>query len=93
MTVRTTVGKLGFKVYAEFPLGPFTYDFAFPKLRLLIEIDSKRWHSGYARKQRDKRKTANAAQHGWALVRLAVGDNLDTRAELAVKDRASQLGM
>jgi very-short-patch-repair endonuclease len=91
--VRMAVSRLGFEAYAEFLLGPFIYDFAFPKLRLLIEIDSRRWHRGYSRKQRDKRKSAYAADQGWALVRLDVGENLDTRAELAVRNRASQLGM
>jgi very-short-patch-repair endonuclease len=49
----------------------FEYDFAFPRRKLIIEIDSPKAHKGQNRRKRDAGKDALATKKGWAVVRLA----------------------
>lgn len=56
--------------YSEYSLGPFIYDFAVPKIRLLIEVDSKTYHRGNRKLARDREKDALARREGWAIVRV-----------------------
>ena len=58
----------------EFKLSKVRFDFAVPKLRLLVEIDSRRWHSHPSRKNRDRYKSRLAEDEGWKLVRVT-GDS------------------
>lgn len=69
----------------EYQLGPYLFDFAFPKLMLLMEVDSWTWHSSRSRHARDGRKTSFAREAGWELHRLRVGPKLGKRACHAVR--------
>lgn len=89
--VRSALNSINIKSEAEFKVKSFTYDFAFPAIRLLLEIDSKTWHSSYHRKQRDKRKDANAVANGWAIARVNTGRKLVPRVIEVVKKRAIEL--
>jgi hypothetical protein len=64
----------------EFSFGPFIFDFAFPKLKVLMEVDSWTWHHTRSRKQNDARKRRYAEENGWEVVRLRVGPKLERRA-------------
>jgi len=46
------------------------YDFYIPKLNLLIEYDSKYWHSLPGMKERDTEKTQYAINNGYKLLRI-----------------------
>lgn len=76
----------------EYRLGPFIFDFAFPKLKLVMEVDSWTWHHTRSRKQSDARKLRYAEEHGWELMRLRVGPKLEKRAcELVRSCRLSRI--
>lgn len=70
----------------EFQLGPFLYDFAFPKLKLLMEVDSWTWHHSRNRRIRDGRKVSFAHEAGWEFRRLKVGPKLGKRACNTVRE-------
>ncbi len=67
--LRITCSK--FDIRAEFPLGPYYFDFAIPELRLLLEIDPHSTHGSVSRKIRDSKKSKLAKDGGWQLVRLS----------------------
>jgi hypothetical protein len=69
----------------EHQLGPFIYDFAFPKLKLLMEVDSWTWHHSRNRRVRDGRKASFAREAGWEFFRLKIGPKLGWRACYAVR--------
>lgn len=89
---RTAMVGCGELVRAEYPLGPFIYDFAVPSLRLLIEIDSRRFHRLPRQAKRDRAKDRHARENRWKLVRLQAGPNVGLAALLAVNDRRQELG-
>lgn len=60
----------GWKFVEEYELKTFRFDFAIERLRLLIEVDSKRWHSHPSRRARDRRKEAAARAEGWEVARV-----------------------
>ena len=64
----------------EYRLGPFIFDFAFPKLKLVMEVDSWTWHHTRSRKRNDARKLQYAQENGWKVARLRVGPKLGKRA-------------
>lgn len=71
LEARRSILETGYKFVEEYELGKFRFDFAVSPLRLLIEIDSKKWHDHPSRKARDRRKTEAAKQDGWDLVRVS----------------------
>jgi len=83
------------KIYAkaEYEMGGFIYDFAFPNLRLLIEIDSRRYHRSGRQVNRDKMKDQYASGHEWKLVRINAGDSVGNQAVQTVLDRKRELGL
>lgn len=86
-SLRTFLTDEGYKPVCEFPIEQFQYDFAFPKLRLLMELDSKRWHSSQRAIIRDKRKAKVAKDNEWMLVRISVGRWMKNDALAAIKQR------
>ena len=77
--------------FAEYPVDRFKFDFGFPKLRLLIELDSKLWHGLASRKKRDQIKDRVARAKEWEVVRIQIGEDLGRRAVEAVRNREAQL--
>ena len=69
---------------AEFKLGSFIYDFAIPKLGLLIELDSKRYHTNKRHRIRDSVKDKSAANQGWTLKRVRIGPHMVLDVERAI---------
>jgi very-short-patch-repair endonuclease len=49
-------------------------DFAYPELRIAIEIDSVRWHSGLRAIHRDNRRQNMLAARGWLVLRFEWDD-------------------
>lgn len=45
-------------------------DLAYPELRLGIEADGRRWHSGRADFERDRARANRLAAHGWTMLRF-----------------------
>lgn len=89
---RLAIEETAEEAYAEYGLANFVFDFALPRLRLLIEIDSKTYHSAAWRKKRDANKTAWATQNGWHLARLRSPD-LRQQVLHAISVRKATLGM
>jgi very-short-patch-repair endonuclease len=91
--VRRTLALLQCRALAEYPLGPYIYDFAIPRLRLLIEVDSKQWHRAYDRRRRDRQKDSHASSEQWTLVRITVGPDLERNVAQVVARQRSALGL
>jgi very-short-patch-repair endonuclease len=92
---RKAVLNLGYKFEEQYSIGPFRYDLALPALRLLIEIDSKRWHSHPSRKARDRRKTKLAKAEGWELARISSKhtDSIEFAVRQEVLRRETELSL
>ena len=88
--VRVAIGRKE-KFKQEFKLAGFSFDFAFPRLQLLVEVDSASWHTRQFHRKRDARKTAAATAAGWKLVRVA-GEDVAGQALAALSARQSELG-
>lgn len=54
-----------------------TVDFADPELRLIVEVDSRRWHSTTQALTEDRRRDRQAAAAGWQVVRVTWSDIVD----------------
>jgi hypothetical protein len=48
----------------------FECDFAWPELRLVVEVDSREHHSDWAQQERDRRRDRVLAAHGWTVIRV-----------------------
>jgi len=68
--VREALERIEVKALAECPMAGFIFDFAVPKLRLILEVDSRSYHSSWKARRRDSHKDAWAEKNGWKLVRL-----------------------
>ena len=90
--VREALSGCGFKAEAEFKVDRFIYDFAVPKIRLLIEVDSQRYHRLPRQIKRDRQKDKVASQFHWKLVRLRTGSGLGTAVLQAGAARVQELG-
>lgn len=89
--VREALSECGLKFKAEFPVGPYIYDFAVPAIRLLIEVDSKTWHSTPRQLKRDARKDAYAKAEQWELKRFKTGSGLGSAVLAEVLRRKAGL--
>jgi very-short-patch-repair endonuclease len=91
--VREAIYVFGEPFIAEYKVGAakFLYDFAFPKLKLLLEVDSRTWHRSERKRRVDAVKKANAVTHGWKLVRVFNGPKVGLRAVRLVRARRYQL--
>ena len=89
--VREALQVYGEHFIAEYKIGKFIYDFAFPKLMLLLEADSRTWHSSKHKRRVDAVKHVNAEAHGWKLVRVNNGPKVGNRAVRLVRARRFQL--
>lgn len=75
--------KLGEECWAELPFHPkrrFRFDYAFPKVKVAIEIDGGIWtggrHSGGAGQKKDFEKLNAAAELGWAVLHYVPSERL-----------------
>ena len=60
---------------ADYPLaGVGVLDFAFPDVRLAIEVDGRAWHSAGDRFQRDRTRQNLAVAAGWTVLRFTWED-------------------
>jgi very-short-patch-repair endonuclease len=76
-------------------LGKFRFDFAIKPLRLLLEIDSKKWHNHPSRKARDKRKEQFAKAEGWEVARVSTSraESVSFMVGQVIKRREAELTM
>jgi very-short-patch-repair endonuclease len=66
-------------------------DFAYPDLRIAIEVDGYRWHSGRARWERDLGRRNDLTALGWRVVHVTSSD-LAHRPDRIVRMIAQALG-
>ena len=83
----------GHRFIQEYKLKKFIYDFAVPRLRLLIEVDSRSYHSYPRQKARDRAKTKLADEDGWFLLRVQYPGDVDGIVAKTITDREAQLGL
>ena len=55
----------------QVPFGIYHADFLFADFGVVVETDSRRWHSTAARRARDARKTAYLERHGLIVIRVS----------------------
>jgi ATP-dependent DNA helicase Rep len=58
---------LGLAPLAQYGVGPYRADLAFPQQRLLVECDGRDWHDA----ERDRRRDAHLDSRGWSVVRFS----------------------
>lgn len=69
----------GFRFQYQFTLGRYRFDLAFPRQRLLIELDGKSWHNSRRSRARDACKQRYAESEGWRVVHIPNGPGLFKR--------------
>jgi very-short-patch-repair endonuclease len=89
--VRQALQVVGISYRQEFQVGPFRFDFALPRMDLLVEVDSQKWHRSDFHRKRDKRKDSYARKNGWTVVRINNGPKLARRALEAIRDHQERL--
>lgn len=60
-------------------------DFAYPSIRLAIEVDGYRWHSGLESWKADLRRDNRLKLMGWTVLRFT-WDDINARPELVARD-------
>lgn len=60
----------GLPIRAQFTVGNIHADFALPERKIVIEVDSKAWHSTEEQKENDKKRDEIYRENGWSVVRL-----------------------
>lgn len=69
--------------------GSYFFDFALPRLKLLVEIDSWSYHHTKRHKIRDACKHSFAEANGWTLIRLRGKSKIGLRAIRAIREYRS----
>jgi G:T-mismatch repair DNA endonuclease (very short patch repair protein) len=64
-------------------------DFAYPRSRILIEIQSTRWHDGQFEVRRDRRRHARLAALGYRVIPIGTDDLRDRPDEVVAQVRAA----
>lgn len=62
---------------ANFPVGPFVVDFAFPDSKLVIEIDGFAFHSGVDDFVKDRNRQNYLVLHRWKVLRFTWWDLIE----------------
>jgi len=70
------ISRLRPKFTRQFPIGPYTVDFACRQARLVVEVDGGQ----HAESESDKRRDGFLNQEGWAVLRIWNND-LDENAD------------
>jgi len=77
--------RLGYAYVREFKIGEFSYDFAFPRLKVLLEVDGWTYHRYKPSGKHTKgSREAVATDAGWKLIHVMNGPGLNKRAVTAV---------
>jgi hypothetical protein len=86
LLVRAGVRPPTFEYVVRTPSGAFVarVDLAYPDLRIAIECDSDRWHSGRHRRQADLDRQNRLVLAGWTILRFTWEDLVD-RPELIIE--------
>lgn len=64
---------------------PYLLDFAYPKLRLDIEVDGEKWHEDPKSKQRDMERDQDLTKNGWTVIRYKE-DDIKNNIEMIKKE-------
>lgn len=68
---------------ANLPVGGYVVDFAFPELKVGVEIDGLAFHSDDTSFQRDRTKRNALTDAGWTMFNYTYGDVVDRAAHVA----------
>ena len=58
----------------EVPIGRYRTDICWPEVKLIVEMDSSKWHNTPGRIEHDKRRDAELAALGWMTIRVTWND-------------------
>ncbi|WP_051272002.1 endonuclease domain-containing protein [Shimazuella kribbensis] len=85
--------KAGYKVNAQYAMGPYRCDLAIPKYKLVIECDGEAYHSSKKQKARDRKKAYYIRKkHRWKLLRFK-GSQITREIEKCVEKVHLQTGV
>lgn len=62
-----TVGLL---VESQYPVGSIHADFAIPEKKIVIELDSRLWHSSEEAMENDEKRDLIYEKQGWQVIRI-----------------------
>lgn len=65
---------IGLTPAAQYTVGGWVVDFAFPGARLAVECDGTYWHGTPHQQLRDRQKDASLKERGWHILRLSETD-------------------
>jgi very-short-patch-repair endonuclease len=77
--------KIPYSKWAQYQVGPYSMDFALPQIKIGIECDGEKWHSGPEQVERDKRRDEFLASKGWTVVRFGEKDIKNKMPAVKVK--------
>ena len=76
-TVKAFLDMQGADYIAQYPLRTgYIADFAIPSLKIIIEVDGKRWHSSKKQRKKDRFRDYMLKREGWSTIRIKE-DELD----------------
>ena len=85
--------KAGYRVKAQYVMGPYCCDLAITKHKLVIECDGAAFHSSKKQKARDRKKAYYIRKkHKWKLLRFK-GSEINSNVEQCVEKIHLTLGM
>ncbi len=85
--------KVGYRVKAQYTMGPYRCDLAIPKYKLVIECDGAAFHGTKHQQKLDKRKTAYIKRkHHWKVLRFT-GSQINGEMEKCVEKIHQTTGM
>lgn len=64
------LARRGIPFDAEYAIGPYTVDIAFPSAQLVVEADGAYWHGTERQQAKDRRKDTYMQNHDWTVLRL-----------------------
>lgn len=69
--VFNSLKEFGLIPKTQYEVFPFFLDFAFPEIKLGIEADGKKWHSGKENEERDRYRDEKLKSLGWIIERFS----------------------
>jgi very-short-patch-repair endonuclease len=69
-TLLNALINAGLTPVAQYPIAPYTIDYAFPAYRLAVECDGDYWHSTPWQKKKDNQRDGYLKKQGWRTLRI-----------------------
>lgn len=81
---------VGLKIETQYAIGPIHADFAIPERKLVIELDSKAWHSSPEAIENDRQRDLIYKSNGWNVLRIQARDVFRYGEDLAGEIRSGK---